>query len=80
MFKGVRYFDVINMIMQQSWKGESVQSHVITQADSFEDFVNLGSHKSCEISFTHYLLLSYRIVLECCTEHRNGNGMFCAKF
>ena len=52
------YFDVINMIMQQSWKDESVQTYVITQADSLEDIVNLGSHKSCEISFTHNLFLS----------------------
>ena len=33
VFEWVKCFDVINRTMQQSWRGESVQSHVITQAD-----------------------------------------------
>ena len=32
VFEWVKCFDVINRTMQQSWRGESVQSHVITQA------------------------------------------------
>ena len=33
VFEWVKCFDVINRTMQQSWRGESVQSHVITQAE-----------------------------------------------
>ena len=32
VFEWVKCFDGINRTMQQSWRGESVQSHVITQA------------------------------------------------
>ena len=35
VFEWVECFDVINTAMQQCWKGESVQSHVITQAEKY---------------------------------------------
>ena len=40
-FEWVGCFDVTNKTMQQSWRGESVQSHVITQAGYMRQKMNL---------------------------------------
>ena len=70
VFEWVKCFDVINRTMQQSWRGESVQSHVITQADNVpepgwykSDTYSIELIPACFVSLI--LLRSFYIFLLC---------------